>query len=370
MDRVEVRGQLSTAEAAAAWAALFPSPGLYEVRTYPWFAKAASAGAEGDSFDEWFLQQLFEVTRERLRTAQEAIWTVMDRYLESRGVQAPSALDHWDLQRRMFDLSQASTARMVGIRVPAAVTERLAAMGWQPAEILDFPALAYRMGLVYRELEAMKPVAWETLVEHVGARPLGSIERAAIEHTRNRAGVFLKPIFDETGAVWTAERELAPLRQVVAAAEEARQGPRAAARELGKSQRAQGVFRDAERVTRTEMAEASNRGNWEVVAKRWASDQLLYRPTSSRPCKVCLRLFKEPDGMPRLYTRAEVEAGDALGINTGPSKDWHIRIGPIHPHCVCGPWARWLEALRPVVARRAPEFARMIAELKVFREAA
>ncbi|MEO8754300.1 MAG: hypothetical protein ABI624_16645, partial [Casimicrobiaceae bacterium] len=169
-----------------------------------------------------------------------------------------------------------------------------------------------------------------------------------------------------TGAVWSAEREIAPLRRIVAAAHEARQAARAAARELGKSQRAQGVFRDAERVARTEMAENSNRGNWNETSKRWPPGQLLYRPTTSTPCRVCLHLFKMPDGMPRLYTREAVEAADALGINTGPVKDWHLRIGPIHPQCCCGPWTAWQEAMRSIFERRAPAIAKMLRNLNVF----
>lgn len=365
MDRVEIRGQLSPHEAAAAWTALFRSPGLYEVHSADHFYKAGSVGPE-ESFDEWFLQRLFDVTSERLRTAQDAIWQVMDDFLRSHRVAAPSELDQWELHQRLFDLSQASTARIVGLRIPAAVTQRLTAMGWQPAEVLDFPAIAYRMGRIYEQLEQHAPTTWPKLLELAGSKPLGSIERAAIEHARNHAGVFLKPIFDETGAVWSAQREIGPLRRLTAAAIEQRQGRRAAAHELGKVERAQGVFRDAKRVARTEMAEASNRGNWDVSSKRWGSDQKLYRPTSSTPCRVCLRLFKLPSGMPRLYTRAEVEAGDALGINTGPSRDWHVRIGPIHPNCVCPSWQTWHEALVPLLERRAPAFARMIADLKVF----
>ncbi|MEO8135285.1 MAG: hypothetical protein ABI831_15035, partial [Betaproteobacteria bacterium] len=151
MDRVEIRGPLSTAQAAAAWADLFPSPGVYEIHECPTLAKAATGGAAGEGFDEWFLQRLFDVTSDRLRTAQEAMWEVMDRYLRDRGVAAPSALDQWELHQRLFDLSQASTARMVGLRIPAAVTNRLTAMGWQPAEVLDFPAVAYRVGRIYTE---------------------------------------------------------------------------------------------------------------------------------------------------------------------------------------------------------------------------
>ncbi|MDX2165725.1 MAG: hypothetical protein SF182_01620 [Deltaproteobacteria bacterium] len=365
MDRVEIRGQLSTAEAAAAWVALFPSPGVYDVTAAEHLHKAASAGSE-ESFDEWFLRRLFEVTRERLRTAQDAMWQVMDDFLRANRVVAPSAVDQWELHQRLFDLSQASTARIVGLRVPAPVTERLLAMGWRPAEVLDFPAIAYRIGRIYEQLEQHAPTTWPKLLELAGSKPLGLIEQAAIDHARARAGIYLKPIFDETGAVWSAQRELAPLRRLTAAAIEQRAGRRAVAHELGKVERAQGVFRNAERVARTEMAEASNRGNWNATSGGWDAEQLLYRPTSSTPCKVCLRLFKLPDGMPRLYTRAEVEAGDALGVNSGPSKDWHVRIGPIHPNCVCPSWQRWHEAMRPLLARRAPAFAKMIADLKVF----
>lgn len=371
MDRVEVRGQLSTADAAAAWAALFPSPGVYQVeRLDEVVAKAGSmAGGEGD-FEAWFLQRLLEVSVGQQRSAQLAIWEVLDRYLARHGVTAPSEADQWELGRLMFDLSQASTANMVGLRVPRTVTDRLVALGWTPNEILDFPALAYRMGQIYDALESGRRLSWAQVLDAAQSRPLSSIERAAVEHARARAGVWLRPIFDEGGRVWSAEREIAPLRARTARAIADRTSARTAGRELANSNRAVGIFRDGERVMRTEIAEHMGQGHWQEAAKGWAPDQLLYRPTSTTPCKVCLRLFKQPDGMPRLYTRAEVEAGEALGVNTGPAKDWHIRIGPIHPHCVCGPWSRWTDALRATFERRAADFASLMKRLRVFKEAA
>lgn len=372
MDHVEIRGPLSPADAAAAWVALFPSPGWYQVaRLEDVVTKAgAAAGGEGD-FDEWFLRRLFEVSVGRHRAAQIAIWNVLDRYLADRGVTAPSEADHWELGRLMFDLSQASTARMVGLTVPPGVSDRLTALGWSPVEILDFPALAYRMGGIYALLERTGPATpWQQVVNAAMSRPLSTAEQLAVGQARARAGTWLRPIFDDGGRVWTAERELAPLRARTAAAIAERTSARTAGRELANANRAVGIFRDGERVMRTEIAEHVGNGHWQDAAKDWPVEQLLYRPTSTTPCKVCLRLFKLPTGMPRLYTRAEVEAADALGLNTGPSKDWHVRIGAIHPHCVCGPWARWSETLRATFERRAADFAALMERLKVFKEAA
>jgi hypothetical protein len=362
-------GADETASAAAAWASAFPEPGVYRVERLEHFAKAAGVGGQPtDDFEEWFLRRLFEVSRENFVDSQQAIWGVLDDLLRARGVEIPSQLDQWELGRTLFDLTHASTAHMVGLRVPADVTHRLTELGWKAPEVLDFPALAYRMGLIYHELQASAPTTWPRLLELTEARPLSAVEQLAVDAARSRAGVWLRPIFDDTGHVWTAERELEPLRELTSRAIAERRGYRAAARELGKTNRAQGIFRDTERVMRTEIATANGQANWADQSKRWETETKIYRPTTATPCRDCLRLYKLPDGMPRLYTRAEVEAESAKGPNTGPRDTWGPRIGPTHVNCCCPPWQTWQEALRPILARRAARFAEMIKTLRVFDE--
>ena len=362
--RVHVTGEPSPEQALAMHLSVFPEAGDYVV------AKAEPGSALPEQFDEWFLQELLENTRRRFLTAQYAIWETLDDWLIRRGVQVPSNLALWELNRALFDLTTASTARMVGFHVPDDVARELGGLGFTPTEALDFPALAYRMGKMYEALAARTPVHWSELEAAARSFPLASAERSAVAVARERAGVWLKPIFDASGHVWTADREVAPLRARVAAALEARQSVRAVTRELGNSQRAIGVLRDADRVLRTEIAQARSEGSWQEDSKRWKPDAKIFRQTSRNACRDCLRLYKLPDGMPRLYTRADVEAASATGPNRGPREEWTAKIGATHPNCACPPWQQWTEHMAALLAQRAPEYAALMARLAVFPEAA
>jgi len=362
-DRIHITGRPPTAaHALRAWQEIFPAPGTYVI------AKADAAGPELGEFETWFLRRLYDVTRERFVTSQYAIWEVLDELLRRRGVHAPSRLDWWELNRTLFDLNTASTARMVGLRIPPDVRERLAAIGFSPKEALDFPGLAYRMGAIYQRLEERDPVEWRELVDLAQSHPLSPAEEAAVEWARTRAGLNLQPIFDDTGRVWTAERELVPLRGITARAVERRVGAREAARELSQSQRARDIFRDGDRVMRTEIADARGQGAWR--ARAYPDDARIFRITSRDACKACLRLYLMPDGMPRLYTVTEVAAFDAQGYNRGPQATWVPKIGATHPNCACSPWQRWLAAMESIYRRSAPAMAEMLERLKVFKEAA
>jgi hypothetical protein len=363
--RVEISGRPTGTQALRVWSEIFPVEGPYAIE---FLGKAG--GEAGEPFETWFLQRLLDVSEEHFVMSQQSIWQVLDELLLRRGIEAPSELDYWELNRVLFDLTHASTARMVGINVPREVSERLLAMGWRAPEVMDFPALAYRMGLIYARLKQAQPPQWNEVVSMARAVPLGSAERAAIEHVRRRAGVFLRPIYDETGRVWTAEREIVPLRRLTEEALQHRIGTEEAARELGKQQRAQGIFRDAHRVMRTEIAEARGRGVWKTESKGLAPDELVFRQTSRTPCKGCLRLYRNPDGTPRLYTRRELEASDALGLNRGGPDKWHAVVGSTHPHCVCAPWSRYYESMRPLFEQTAAPYRAVIEALGVFREAA
>lgn len=364
---IAVTRALTPAEAVALVSATFSRPGRYYVEALAPMLKASTATVQ-DEFETWFLRELFKRSRAHFTSSRDAIWNVLDHLLEVRGVAAPSDLDYWELNRTLFDLSTASTARMVGFRLPADLTNRLQALQFTVPEMLDFPAVAYRMGLIFRQLEGRAPVDWWRLRDLAGAVPLTPAARAAVEHARLHAGIHMRPIFDEVGYLWTAERELGAVRQITSGAIERRSSTRVASRELAATQRAQGIGRDSDRVIRTEIAEARARGVWDSEIADLGGETKLYRLTSPNACKGCLRLYRTSDGMPRLYTRAEVAAGDALGLNTGNWRDWHIVVGANHPSCVCGSWTRWLAAMAPVHAERAQAIAEKMKRLKVFEE--
>ena len=345
-----VQGAPTPTQALKLHREIFPEPGEYVL-------KAAEPEAE-EEFEEWFLKTLHDVTLGNAMSLRDAMWDVLERLFAERGYQAPSQMDFWELHGLLNDLSHASTARMVGLRIPPDLLHRLGTYGFTAPEALDFPALAYRMGLAYKTLKTTRPVAFDELRRVVSEIPLTPAERSAVEIARLHAGVYMRPIFDEVGNVWTADRELPVVREAISRAIETRQGRAETAREIGRTQRAQGIIRNSRRLARTEIANATNAGQWaENERQGLTPDDLMFRQTSAMACKDCLRLFKNPDGTPKLYTRAEIAASDQLGPNRGPREEWTVKIGAIHPNCVCAPWMKYNAAMAPLFARRAPEFA-------------
>jgi len=354
--QIDIERKPTVEEAVALVAYLFP-PGRYlisRVCSDEMIAKAAAGGGpeQQEPFESWFLEMLEQVSRERFVNAQVAIWDSLDRLLAARGLSKPSELDSFDLSRSLFDLTMGSTARMAGITIPADVQQRLEAIGFQVGEILDFPALAYRMGLLYDRLSNTEPVSFADLARLVrNAFPLSPAERIAVDFARNRAGMYLRPIFDASGNLWSAQREIQPLRELTARAIAERRSPLAVARELGNSNRAQGIVRDAQRVIRTEMANARGAANWQAMQERfgWTGDTFVFRRPSPHACKHCVRIYTE-NGQPRLYRVSEVEALDALGPNTGPGDEWVAKKGATHPNCVCPPWLEHVRGMFAVPA--------------------
>lgn len=361
LSRVTVDGVPSPAEALDLHKAIFPRSGEYVI-------KATDTPTRQEEFEEWFLKVLFDQSRGEFQSARDSIWDALDRLLEARGVTAPSDLGFGELQDALFDLGHASTARMVGFHVPEAMRQRLSSIGFTPQEQFDFPAIAYRLGLLYRDLMAAKPAPWAQLVADAWSVPLTNAEHAAVDYARKRAGIFLRPIFDREGQLWTAERELFKVKLHTARALRNRMGAREAGRHLQNVFRAEGIDRDAERVMRTEIAEASNRGAWVHAAKDWTAETKIFRQPSRGACRGCLRLYLKQNGMPRLYRPRAVEEATAAGPNRGPWREWRPQIGATHPNCCCAPFQAWTDRMQPLFAKGAPRWAKLIEELGVFKD--
>lgn len=362
--QLEIHGTPSATQALRLHREIFTEEGRYELI---YLAKANIQNLP--FFEEWFMRRLETVTQQHFESSELAIWQVLERYLRSHGVVAPSQLDWWELHRTMFDLSTASTARMCGIRVPPDVVQRLSTIGFSMPEVLDFPALAFRMGLLYERLQKTKPVSWPELRRIVESRPLSPVETAAIQVARQRAGNFLRPVYDRAGQVWSGQREIKPLRKIVSAALRDRTAPRAVAKEIAESESAQGVFRDSLRIARTEIQECTNVGSFAVESKGEAPDALFFRLVSKDACAGCLRLLVSDDGTPKLYRLAEFEAGQQ-SVNTGPRDEWHVRVGPIHPQCRCPAPQKYIPEMQSIFAHQAERNRKMLVAAKLLKEAA
>ena len=327
-------------ECVRAFRAIFPAPGGYTVTPDDdVLAKAAGVDGGEGPFETWFLQELERRANEHFESAELTLWETLDGLLARHRVLVPSELEAWTLHQALFDVSVGSTAEMCGVRAPVEVVARLTKLGWRPREILDFPALAYRMGSIYDALTdptgIARPMPWAKVVALAHAHPLTAAEQFAVGHARSRAGIWLTPIVDDAGRAWTADREINPLRRLTARVIEDRQHLGAAMTRLRNSQRAVGVIRDARRVIRTEIAEARSRGVWAADASQHniPTDARMIRMVSSNPCRSCAELFLNPDGTPRAYLRADIERADALGVNRGPRAEWHVRVAGVHPNC-------------------------------------
>lgn len=363
--RVHIAGKPTADQALQTVLEVFELPGVYHVEL---LAKASAPGGFEEPFEQWFLEALWKRCQAEFGGAQEAIWDVLDGLLKKAGVRIPSDLEWFDLNSVLFDLTTASTARMVGLQIPNDLAARLQLMGFTMPEVLDFPALAYRMGRIYDRLAQGDVLEWSELRRLARSQPLSISEQLAVAQARQRAGIWMRPIFDATGQVWTAERELPAVRDIASRAIESRIGARAAARELSATQRGQGIIRDAERVMRTEMAEARARGAWDARKESWDADTLIYRIVSADPCKACLRLYVLPSGMPRLWRMKDVEQS-SREPNRGPQDSWTPKIGPTHPQCLCAPWQRWYAETAEVHEMNA-EKMRDLMEQRGLREAA
>lgn len=335
-------------------------PGEYAIEL---LAKAAPKGSP-EIFEEPFLRQLERAAKGAVRTARETVWHVLERWLRRAKVTRPSDADPFELQEALFDVTRASTASVVGIRIPDRMRPRLERLGWKPpAQEIEYPTVAYRMGLIREQLANNPGLSYEWVLKLAHKQILTPKEVAAANWARRRAGMNLAPIFDDTGRAWTARRELRPLRELVSEGIEERAEIREMIADYDQSQRGLGTTRDAERVIRTEIANARAMGAWQAEIRPLKDEQMLYRVPSTGACRGCLRLWLLPDGTPRLYTKAAFAAGEAQGFNTGDWRAWHPVIGAVHPNCHPGDVVVSNATARVTMARRYE------GELIVFRTA-
>lgn len=310
--------------------AVFPSGGRYLV---------ARAPKEGAAFDEWFLERLVEEARRHYTSTRQLVRRVVERFIGQHDGDLTDPDVYARFEELLFDVRRAS-GFSIGMNVSPATRVRLAELGVTSQEVYDWPAIAYRLGRVYRSVGPTATFSWTRAMALAESVKLTDTERAAMAFARQRAGIHLTPVLlREPQRAWetVAAEEQRLLRVMTRRAIRDRGGAMKLARDLyEKLDKEGGIARDWERVARTEISDARSEGSWAVEMSGVAEDGKIYRDTSSRACSECLRLYREPDGSPRLYTKAEILAEDALGPNT--VKPYHARIASTHPQCVCGPF--------------------------------
>jgi len=88
-----------------------------------------------------------------------------------------------------------------------------------------------------------------------------------------------------------------------------------------------------ERIATTELQGAHNAGRVSDAIDAHGEDAQIARITESGACVHCLRLFRDEDGLPRVFSAAELLAN---GTNVGrKAADWLPTVWPVHPNCQC-----------------------------------
>lgn len=344
------------------WQALFPVDGAYLVK---------AAGPTGTrAFDIWFYERLLTEARRNGGRIRDWVHHVIEAFIREHGgtLAQPELLERFE--RLLFDLRQ-GVRWSVALRVDAEVERRLRGLGLTEHDVVDVAGIAYRLGRLERTLRtAGRGWSWATALAEAAAAPLLPADMAAIAYAQSRAARYLTPVLTREGQALheaALAHEVSRLRTLTAEAVRAEMHPREFARQLYHVFEPEGVWRDWERVARTEIHEARTRGAWSAdrEARGWTADTLVYRMLGTNPCNGCLLLYRLPNGHPRLYRVGDVEAADAQGPNRGPWREWHVRIGPTHPNCRDSPWGQYGPALEAVFRREATQWAAEYARRKL-----
>lgn len=338
------------AEAGSVLQACFPTAGTYRIGTPDEIAKAVQY-APPKPFAEWFFERLMAEAAKGIESVRDLYRRVITDFLTTHLGRHTSPAALAEFERTLFDLRQALRWQ-VAAPIDPDVRTRLEALGFQARDLVDFPGLAYRLGMIEARIQnAPTRPSWREILTLAAEAPVLTSDQVAIAVARERAGQYLTPVLLRDGTEAHArilERERELLRTMT---------PDAVARETSARTFARALYanvegelelrRDWERVARTELQEARLRGAFEGErqAKRWTAETLVYKTLGPNPCNGCLRLWKYPDGTPFLISVGDLEREDALGPNRGPWREWHHRIGVSHPNCLDSPALTWNPAL-------------------------
>ena len=189
---------------------------------------------------------------------------------------------------------------------------------------------------------AVNSLSWDALRDHIKANPIpmDARQRAAVEWAATSAGeriiqrgraVSAKMVSDALGQHSSASTVETMTKEATVRAIREGLARRKLASDLGWASR--NWDHDWQRVARTELQEADNRGTAATIADRHGDEADVARVPNPDACDDCERLFLDGDGNPIIWKLAELAA---LGDNVGRKRaEWTATLSTVHPNCHC-----------------------------------
>jgi len=219
----------------------------------------------------------------------------------------------------------------------------------QAASLVDPVADAYLFGFMRRKLEQaghdVLEMSLDEFHEIIGRdpSPLSDAELAAIRYAKKWGGQYARTVAeraagrviariqqaDNDSFVSTNRRELIADRTAEALQE--RWSPDSLAASL-RAETGDSVT-DWERVAQTEIQNAHEQGVADDIQSDYGPNARVAKLVNPNACKYCKQLYLNEDGVPKIFTLAELRAN---GDNVGKRKaDWVATLGIVHPFCFC-----------------------------------
>tara|TARA_R110000824_G_scaffold150624_3_gene321307 strand:+ start:1170 stop:2216 length:1047 start_codon:yes stop_codon:yes gene_type:complete len=198
----------------------------------------------------------------------------------------------------------------------------------------ELPAVADAAGV--------EPDAPEWLSPHESASYKEAVSRAGA-YARGLGNVYAEDLSTKIAETWEGEQlvvegdpdQRAMMREIIrektADAVLTHQDQEKLARDLAE---ATGYYsHNWRRIAATELQGAHNLGIVEAGIDQYGEDARVARITESGACPHCLRLFRDSDDLPRIFSVRELLEN---GTNVGKrAADWQPTAWPVHPNCRC-----------------------------------
>lgn len=308
-----------------------------------------------EQLQQWLISELQEAAKAPWIAAQDHLWAVVAAYLK----QTSPRLDAGEiaaLREAMFGRGIQSSW-LVGILPAAAIGLKLESWCWTQRDIANLPGWAYRLFMIRTLIEAGE-TSFSVLIEAIRSHPLSEADREALEFARNYALDDLVPVYDADGRLVEGQRltdEKQRLRKLVVNALAKRDHPLKLSRAMYKSGKAAGIFRDYEELAITEVANCFQHGSFKAnqLAGRFRDQDLVYRLPRPQGCALCLCLYLEPNGTPRLFQVRELWEGKTKAITLPGQTNLHrVEIGVAHGGCLCAGWIKYHPEAMPKLFER------------------